>query len=91
MAQVIITMKIMPESPDADLAKIEEQSKYHIKKFGGEVGKSEHVPVAFGLKSVNLTFVMDESKGGTDELENQIKDIEGVNSAEVIDVRRAIG
>jgi len=34
---------------------------------------------------------MDEQKGSTDPLEKEIQAIEGVNSVEVIDVRRAIG
>ena len=45
----------------------------------------------FGLKSLNLIFVMDEKKGSTDKLEDDISDIEGVQSVEVTDVRRAIG
>lgn len=91
MAQVIITLKIMPESPEADLAKIEKQATEKIASFGGEVGKAEITPVAFGLKALNLFFVMDESKGATDLLEKQIEAVEGVNSVEVTDVRRAIG
>jgi len=34
---------------------------------------------------------MDESKGSTDTLEESIISIEGVNSVETVDVRRAIG
>jgi translation elongation factor aEF-1 beta len=48
-------------------------------------------PVAFGLKSVNITFLMDEKKGGTDDLEAQITSVEGVNSVECTDVRRIVG
>jgi translation elongation factor aEF-1 beta len=48
-------------------------------------------PVAFGLKSLNITFVSDEEKGTTDEIESQIGEIEGVQSCEVTDVRRALG
>lgn len=81
----------MPESPEIDLAKIEESANEKIKSFGGEVGKVEQVPVAFGLKSLNIIFVMDEKKGSTDKLEDDISDIKGVQSVEVIDVRRAIG
>ncbi len=91
MAQIIITLKIMPESPDIDLKKIEKQATKKIAKFGGEVGKVEIEPVAFGLKALKLYFVMDEAKGTTDPLEKDIETIKGVNSVEVTDVRRAIG
>jgi len=91
MAQVIITFKIMPTSPDVDLDGIKEKASKMIKEFGGEVGKVEIEPVAFGLNALLLIFVMDESQGSTQDLEDQIAEIEEVNSIEVSDVRRAIG
>ena len=92
MAQVIVTLKIMPETPDSDLAKIEEEAERQIKGFAGETEiKKEQEPVAFGLKAIKLTFVMDEAKGSTEDLEAQISNIEGVNSVECTDVRRAVG
>ena len=62
-----------------------------ITAFGGEVGKVVIEPIAFGLKAVNLMFVMDEAKGATDPLEADIETIKGVNSVEITDVRRTIG
>jgi len=91
MANVVVTMKIMPKDPSTDLKKIENEASEKIKNFGGNVGKVDIIPIAFGLQSVNIIFIMDENKGSTDELENQISAIEGVNSAEVSDVRRTIG
>ena len=90
MADVIITLKIMPESPEIDLDAISSKAEELINKYG-EVGKKEIEPIAFGLKALNLIFVMDENKGSTEELENQISELEGVNSVEVTDVRRALG
>jgi elongation factor 1-beta len=91
MADVIITLRIMPESIEIDLEKIKEAAIEKINEFGGDVGKTEEVPVAFGLKSLNLIFVMDEKKGSTEKLEDEISDIKGVRSVEVTDVRRAVG
>ena len=91
MADVVITLKIMPEGVDVDLNKIKEEATKKIADFGGEVGKSEEVPVAFGLKSLILFFVMDEKIGSTEKLEEDISDIPEVQSVEVTDVRRAIG
>ena len=34
---------------------------------------------------------MDEKKGSTDALEEKVKELEGVSSLEVTDVRRAVG
>jgi elongation factor 1-beta len=91
MADVVITMKIMPESPDVDLNGIKEKADHLIKEFGGELGKSEEQPVAFGLKSLILYFVMNEELGSTEELEEKVSGVEGVQSVEVTDVRRAVG
>ena len=40
---------------------------------------------------MNLVFIMDEKKGSTEKLEDDIADIPGVQSVEVVDVRRAVG
>ena len=91
MALALIKVKIMPDSPHANLKKIEEEATEEIKKFGGDVGKVEIEPIAFGLKAVNLIFVMNESLGNTDDLEEKLSKIDGVEGVEVTDLRRAIG
>ena len=92
MAQVVATLKIMPESPETDLLSIEKKAKEKIFQFSGNSQmKSEQEPIAFGLKALKITFVMEESKGSPDSLEEDIRSIEGVNSVETVDVRRAIG
>ncbi len=92
MANVVVTLKIMPESLDVDLKDIEYKVIKEIKNFVGETEtKIEIEPVAFGLKSLKIIFVMNENKGSTEKLENKISSLKGVNSVEVTDVRRAIG
>lgn len=91
MAQVVVTMRIMPESPETNIPSIEKKAIALIAQFGGEVGKKEVVPFAFGLQALNLYFVMDESKGSTEDVEKKIMDIPGVSSVEIVDVRRTIG
>ncbi len=92
MAKVVITLRIMPDSPDANLDKVEQQAIKKIKDFVGSTEiKRELEPVAFGINALKIIFVMDENLGSTEELENNISKIDNVNSVEVIDVRRAIG
>ncbi len=91
MASVIVTLKIMPEGVDTDFSLVKGKARHMVAEFGGEVGKEEIEPVAFGLKCLKLTFIMDEDKGSTEDLENEIATIDGVNSVDCIDVRRAIG
>ncbi|MBU3940931.1 MAG: elongation factor 1-beta [Nanoarchaeota archaeon] len=92
MANSVITIRVMPVSPDVDLGQLKVKVKEAIVNYAGEgETKDEVVPVAFGLKALKIIFVVDESRGGTDDLEKEIAEIEGVNSIEVIDVRRALG
>lgn len=92
MGTAIVTLRIMPESPEVDLKRIEDEALKLITAFSDERQKKTDIqPVAFGLKSVNITFLMDEKKGGTETLEEQITQVEGVNSVECTDVRRIVG
>lgn len=92
MAKVVVTLKIMPKSPSVNLHSVEAKAKEKILTYLGQSDfKVTIEPIAFGLKSLNIIFVMDESKGSTDFLESQIAEIAGVNSVEVADVRRAVG
>ncbi|MBS3095752.1 elongation factor 1-beta [Candidatus Woesearchaeota archaeon] len=91
MASVIITFKVTLESPDVDADGVKYKVINAIEDYGADVGKSEIEEVAYGIKAVKIIFIMDESKGATDPLEEKVKEIEGVSSVEVVDVRRAIG
>ena len=91
MAQVVATIKVMPEGPDTDLEALQAEAEKQIKEFGADIGKAEVEPIAFGLKALNMTFVVDESLGSPDPLAERIAALDGVNSAETTDVRRALG
>src|SRR3989344_2497265 len=91
MARVYVTLKLMPEDAERDLIKIADEAKKKVISSGGSVMEIKEEPVAFGVKSVNVTFSVDEEKGSTDALEEDIAKIKGVMSVNVTDVRRAIG
>ena len=85
MANVVVTLKIMPESPEVDLTKIETEAKTKITSFAGEGDmKTEQEPIAFGLKALKIMFVMDESKGSTEELKNEINRLRTKKNAVVL-------
>ena len=82
----------MPRDIDIDLSEIEKKVKKEIVDFcDSKEFKTQIQPIAFGLKALNIIFVMEESKGSTEKLEGNISRIEGIESVEVTDVRRAIG
>ena len=93
MAVVIITLKIMPENPEIDMVELEKKAKEKIIEFTKDDGemKVEIEPVAFGLNALKFIFVMEESLGSPDPLAETIESFDEVTSAEVVDVRRALG
>lgn len=88
-SRVVVTFSIMPESVDVDLNSLSEKAKEIISKQC-EVAKIEQKPIAFGLKSIEIMAIMDESKGSTEPIENELMELEGITSAEVTDVRRTV-
>ena len=80
MGKVGISLKIMPETPETSLAAILEKIK---DKY--QVEDAKETPVAFGLKSLDI-LILTEDKGGTDEIEDYIKSVEGVNSIDIVSV-----
>ena len=92
MASIVVTLRIMPINPKIELSELESKAKNEIIGFcNSKEFKTNIEPIAFGLKALNILFVMDESKGSTEKLEAKISQIAGVESVEVTDVRRAIG
>ena len=77
MAQVVATLKIMTKSPETYNSLNQGKAQEAIKKLVGETEmKFEQEPIAFGLTALKIIFVMDESKGSIDPLEEEIKKIE---------------
>jgi elongation factor 1-beta len=92
MGTAVVTLKIMPESPETDLKAIEEQAAKLVREFAGDRETKVTIePIAFGLKAINYIFVMDEGLGSPDVVAEKVQELDGVASAEIGDVRRAIG
>ena len=92
MANAVVTVKIMPESPDVDLEALKKKALHEITHFNNnKETKVEIEPIAFGINAIKIIFVMDENKGSPDVVAEKIATFDHVNSCEVVDVRRAIG
>lgn len=85
MGDVAVTLKVMPESPEADLEKIKAEISSVINGAGVHLKGIEEKPVAFGLKCLEVLMIMPD-QGGTDELEELLRGIEGVASVEAGDI-----
>ncbi len=90
MGIVLIKIKLMPVALETSLEEIKDKAKKIIEENKGKNPQFEEQPIAFGLKAIIAGFELDEN----DELElieENLRKIENVNSAEVIDMRRAFG
>jgi elongation factor 1-beta len=87
MGEVVATIKLMPESPDEDLVKIKENVVKSIPSEA-ELHKIEEEPIAFGLVALLVMVVVSDAEGGTEKVEENLSQIEGVTSIEVVDIRR---
>ena len=90
MGTALVTIKIMPVSPEINLEELQEKIKVIVEEKGGKNPSSKTEPVAFGLNAILLNFAMDESLA-IDDFQTPLQEIEGINSAEVSDFRRAFG
>jgi translation elongation factor aEF-1 beta len=79
--------KLMPDSLEANLDKIQEAAKKIVENFGGNNKEYSIEPVAFGLKSVIVFFFYPDDKS-TEHLEEEFSKIPNVQSAQLIDMRK---
>jgi len=87
---VVVIVKIMPDSPSANLEEIKAQIRKFIEKHGAQNISFEEQEVAFGLKAIMLKMAFPEDKG-TDMLETELVNIPHVSSVTIEDYRRAFG
>ena len=90
MAIVAVIVRIMPESPETNLSEIQQKAKSSLESHGAKNISFEIIPVAFGLKSLNVKFAWPEEKD-TLLFESSLSKLPHVSSAETIDYRRAFG
>lgn len=87
MGEVLATIKVMPESPDVDLAEIKENIKNLIPD-DAELHKIEEEPIAFGLVAIIVMVIIDDGEGGTEKIEENLSKLENISSIKVVDVGR---
>ena len=76
MGNVAIKLKIMPESADTNLERIKEEISKKL-----EIKDSKIEPIAFGLSALKILIIATDE--GTEKIEKEIKNIEGVSEVEV--------
>jgi elongation factor 1-beta len=89
MAEVAVQLKIMPSSPDIDLKILSDEIASRVAQFG-RIHSSEESPIAFGLKALLLTIIVEDKEGGTEALETSISEIDAIESVQAVAVTRML-
>lgn len=82
-----IKIKIMPDSPNVDLKKIENEAKKIVESLGGFNKEYSVEPIAFGLKALVVFFQFPEDSNA-EKVEDIFKKIKNVQSVQLIDMRK---
>jgi elongation factor 1-beta len=85
MGEVAIVYKIMPDGPEVDLENLQKTINNTIPDYA-RLNKIEIKPVAFGLKSLEVQIILDDRKGGAEDIEKSLGEIESVQSIEAIHI-----
>jgi len=87
---VAVIVRIMPNSPEADLETMGRNIKGKLEEMGSQNITIKEDPIAFGLKALIVKFAWPETQD-TDMIENTLSEIENVSSVKIEDYRRAFG
>jgi len=92
VGKVVVTVKVMPESPEVNLEELQQKVGKVIEENKGAMHKAETQPIGFGLNALLLSYIIDEddAKGGTDPIDKAIMETEGVNTAETTEVTKVV-
>lgn len=90
MGIAAIKIKIMPIAVESNLDSIEKKVKTILLEKKALNVQSKKQAIAFGLNALIFLFAWQEDVS-TDDLLDSLRKIQDVNSAEIIDFRRAFG
>ena len=81
MGSVALIVRVMPESPEVDMEALKAAIRARVK-----VNEIREEPIGFGLKALKLAVIGQDRAGESDNIEETLRTIPGVERAEVIEV-----
>lgn len=90
MSTVAVIIRVMPNSPEADIELMKKGIQETLEKEGSQNFSFQTEDIAFGLKAIIVKFAWLEEKD-TDIIEKNVSEVENVSSVKIEDYRRAFG
>jgi len=85
MSEVLVTFKVMPKGVEINLDQLEATIKEIVKP-----DQIKREPIAFGLVALKITKIVPDAAGVVDEIEVQLRKIEGVSEVEVTELTKTL-
>ena len=89
MSRLVVRVKILPSDAETNLDEVSKSLTDTIPS-GMELNSVTKEPVAFGLFSLLIDFIMDDSEGQMDKLEHFLESTHGVGQFEVVTMSRRL-
>ncbi len=86
MGEVAVILKIMPESPEVDMEKLQADIKAKI--TGIQDMRVE--PIGFGLSAIKIAMITEDEEGSGDKIESLFAGIAGIDRAEIESLNRML-
>lgn len=88
MAEVSVVYQLMPTGVDVDLEKLKEEVRKVLAKT--RIHSMQERPIAFGIKAIEVTVLLEDRGGVSVEVENALSKVEGVESVRITSVDRLL-
>ncbi|KUG05534.1 translation elongation factor 1 beta subunit [hydrocarbon metagenome] len=82
MGDVALIIRVMPTSPEVDLALLTEKIRESVPRLNDV----REEPIGFGLKALKIVVIVSDAAGESDTVEEDINAIEGVERAEIVEL-----
>jgi len=87
MARLVVRIKILPSDAEINLDDLTKALSETI-PTGMELDSASKEPIAFGLYSLLMNFILDDSEGQMATLEDFLERTDGVGQFEVVNISR---
>ncbi|WNY25217.1 elongation factor 1-beta [Methanolapillus millepedarum] len=88
MSGVAAKIKIMPEDVETDLNMLKQKIKEATPAGAKVNGEIIEQPIAFGLKALIVTIIVEDSEGGTEDVEAAYEKVPGVAGLQILELDR---
>lgn len=87
MGEVFLKYRIMPDGADVDLDALQASIKAALPAFAS-MQKCEAKPFAFGLKALEVGFIVEDEEGNNDKVEETLAGVSEVQGVELLEMGR---